>query len=88
MTTSTTLLSVMTVLIFLLPTAAHSTDVPERGDIDAAYKWDLSDMYVDTDAWEADRDRFIAALPNLEQYRGQLGTDGATLLAAIESTVM
>ena len=85
MTPSTTLLSVMTVLILLLPTAAHSTDVPERGDIDAAYKWDLSDMYVDTDAWEADRDRFIAALPNLEQYRGQLGTDGATLLAAIES---
>ena len=42
-------------------------------------------MYADTDAWEADRDRFIAALPNLEQYRGQLGTDGATLLAAIES---
>ena len=85
MTPSTTLLSVMTALILLLPTAAHSTDVPERGDIDAAYKWDLSDMYVDTDAWEADRDRFIAALPNLEQYRGQLGTDGATLLAAIES---
>ena len=85
MTPSTTLLSVMTALILLLPTAAHSTDVPERGDIDAAYKWDLSDMYADTDAWEADRDRFIAALPNLEQYRGQLGTDGATLLAAIES---
>ena len=85
MTPSTTLLSVMTALILLLPTAAHSTDVPERGDIDAAYKWDLSDMYVDTDAWEADRERFIAALPNLEQYRGQLGTDGATLLAAIES---
>ena len=39
----------------------------------------------DTDAWEADRDRFIAALPGLEQYRGQLGTDGATLLTAIES---
>ena len=41
-------------------------------------------MYVSTAAWEADRDRFIDALPGLEQY-GQLGTDGPTLLTAIES---
>ena len=49
------------------------------------YKWDLSDMYRDTQAWEVDREKFIDALPALEQFRGQLSIDGPTLLAAIEA---
>ena len=85
MTAHNTLRSLITILILLLPIGAHSSEVPDRGDVDAAYKWDLSDMYADADAWEADRDQFIAALPDLEQFRGRLGADGPTLLAAIES---
>jgi len=85
MTGHNTLLSLTIALFLSLPTGVLSKEVPERDDIDPAYKWDLSDMYASTAAWEADRDRFIDALPSLEQYRGQLGTDGPTLLAAIES---
>jgi len=70
---------------FLLPAWAQGKDVPERIDIDERYKWDLSDMYRDTQAWEVDREKFIAALPTLERFRGQLSTDGPTLLAAIEA---
>ena len=70
---------------FLLPAWVQGQDVPERIDIDERYKWDLSDMYRDTQAWEADREKFIAALPTLERFRGQLSTDGPTLLAAIEA---
>jgi oligoendopeptidase F len=80
-----TLLSLTIALFLSLPTGVLSKEVPERDDIDPAYKWDLSDMYASTAAWEADRDRFINALPSLGQYRGQLGTDGPTLLEAIES---
>ena len=85
MTGHNTLLSLTIVLFLSLPTVVLGKEVPERDDIDPAYKWDLSDMYASTAAWEADRDRFIDALPSLEQYRGQLGADGPTLLAAIES---
>jgi len=69
----------------LLPAWVQSQDVPERIDVDERYKWDLSDMYRDTQAWEADREKFIDALPTLERFRGQLSTDGRTLLAAIEA---
>ena len=85
MTIRNTLLSLTIACFLSLSTGVLGKEVPERDDIDPAYKWDLSDMYASTAAWEADRDRFINALPGLEQYRGQLGTDGPTLLTAIES---
>ena len=85
MTVRNTLLSLTIACVLSLHTGVLGKEVPERDDIDPAYKWDLSDMYASTAAWKADRDRFIDALPGLEQYRGQLGTDGPTLLTAIES---
>ena len=85
MTARNTLLSLTIACFLSLSTGVLGKEVPERDDIDPAYKWDLSDMYASTAAWEADRDRFMDALPGLEQYRGQLGTDGPTLLTAIES---
>ena len=85
MTVRNTLLSLTIACLLSLSTGVLGKEVPERDDIDPAYKWDLSDMYASTAAWEADRDRFIDALPGLQQYRGQLGTDGPTLLTAIES---
>ena len=85
MTVRNTLLSLTIACFLSLSTGVLGKEVPERDDIDPAYKWDLSDMYASTAAWEADRDRFINALPGLVQYRGQLGTDGPTLLTAIES---
>ena len=79
------ILLVLVISTLLLPAWAQGQDVPERIDIDERYKWDLSDMYHDTEAWEADREKFMNALPALEQFRGQLSTDGPTLLAAIEA---
>ena len=80
-----TILLLLVISTFLLPAWVQGQDVPERIDIDERYKWDLSDMYRDTQAWEVDREKFIATLPTLERFRGQLSTDGPTLLAAIEA---
>ena len=79
------ILLLLVISTFLLPAWVQGKDVPERIDIDERYKWDLSDMYRDTQAWELDREKFIAVLPTLERFRGQLSTDGPTLLAAIEA---
>ena len=79
------ILLLLVISTFLLPAWVQGQDVPERIDIDERYKWDLSDMYGDTLAWEVDREKFIATLPTLERFRGQLSTDGPTLLAAIEA---
>ena len=79
------ILLLLVISTFLLPAWVQGKDVPERIDIDERYKWDLSDMYRDTQAWEVDREKFTEALPTLERFRGQLSTDGSTLLAAIEA---
>ena len=79
------ILLLLVISTFLLPAWVQGKDVPERIDIDERYKWDLSDMYRDTQAWELDREKFIAVLPTLERFRGQLSTNGPTLLAAIEA---
>ena len=80
-----TILLLLIISTLLLPAWVQGQDVPERIDIDERYKWDLSDMYRDTQAWEADREKFIDVLPTLERFRGQLSTDGPTLLAAIKA---
>ena len=60
-------------------------EVPERDDIASQYKWDLTDMYADAAAWDADRERFLESLSTLSAHRGHLGDSGARLLQAIES---
>jgi oligoendopeptidase F len=79
------ILRLLLISTLLLPEWVQGQEVPERIDIDERYKWDLSDMYRDTQAWEVDREKFIDALPTLERFRGQLSTDGPTLLAAIDA---
>jgi oligoendopeptidase F len=60
--------------------------LPERDEIAAEYKWDLSDMYADAAAWEADVARFEELLPGLAAYRGRLAESGAVLLEAIQAS--
>ncbi len=76
-------------LVLLLVTAlgvtAFAEEVPERAEIADQYKWDLSDMYADADAWQADRTRFLAMLPEIGRFKGSLGQSGTQLLEAIES---
>ena len=80
------LISVTTaVLLFTASSTALSSAVPERTDIAAQFKWDLTGMYADAEAWEIDRERFIALLPILSAHRSTLGESGLSLLSAIES---
>ena len=75
----------VSLIILLSPLSVAAKDVPERSEIPNQYKWDLSDMYPDASAWEADKAKLIALLPSIADYRGRLGNDGDTLLAAIEA---
>ena len=81
-----TLISVgIAVLMLTASSTALSNAVPERGEIATEFKWDLTDMYADAEAWEIDRARFIELLPALSAHRGTLGQSGLSLLNAIES---
>ncbi len=71
-------------LALTLPLAAQSADLRERDEVPEQYKWDLTAMYKNADAWEADKAKLLESLPKMEAYKGRLGESGDTLLAAIK----
>lgn len=44
--------------------------------------WDLTDLYADAQAWEAERKRVLEEMKDLEAYKGRLGESAQTLLEA------
>jgi oligoendopeptidase F len=49
-----------------------------------AAAWDLTDLYPDAAAWEAERSAIAVRLPQLVAYKGRLGQSAATLKAALQ----
>ena len=47
--------------------------------------WNLGELYASSEAWAAERAAVLAALPALAGFKGKLGTDAATLHAALHS---
>jgi oligoendopeptidase F len=45
--------------------------------------WDLSDLFATPEAWTAERDALLKALPELAEYRGKLGESPASLRSAL-----
>ncbi len=80
-----TLLASALTLTAAFGTIQSTVAQPERDEIAAEYKWDLTDMYADAAAWEADKQRFEALLPSLTDHRGKLADSGENLLAAIQA---
>jgi oligoendopeptidase F len=61
--------------------AAFAADLPAykpdanatRDQVPAAYKWDLTPLFADDDAWEAELKALSAAFPRLQAFAGTLG---------------
>ena len=68
-------LSALTALAAALPARAQ--------DAAAGAAWDLIDLYPNDAAWDAARKAALAKVPALKTYQGKLGTDAATLAAAL-----
>ncbi len=72
-------------LLLALSSISIAAEPKERSEIDDEFKWDLTSMYASSEAWEADVIKFESRLPEIESFKGKLGKDGATLLAAVET---
>jgi oligoendopeptidase F len=48
-------------------------------------RWDLTDLYPTSEAFDAARQAFAARLPDLERHRGTLASSPAALLAALDA---
>lgn len=78
------LLVITLLMLTSISITSSAEEVPERKDIAEKYKWDLTDMYSDASAWQADKARFMAMLPGIARFKGTLGESGSQLLEAIE----
>ncbi len=58
----------------------------DRSKISDKYKWDLTHIFKSDDEWKAAREKLVAGIPNIEQYKGKLGSSSQQLLGCLELT--
>ena len=55
------------------------------GSASTGAAWDLSDLYANDAAWEAERQAVLKLLPSFATWRGKLGSSPQTLKAALDA---
>ncbi len=58
--------------------------IPERKDVPAAHRWDLSPLYATPEAWDADFESLKTLLPKIEPLPGTLGRSKADLRRVLD----
>jgi oligoendopeptidase F len=61
------------------------SSVPERGDIDEEYKWDLGSLFTSDEDWNRAYDEAEARLDDLRAFEGRATEDAETLLELFET---
>ncbi len=81
----TAFVAVMILALSLAPHAfADSGSVPQRSDIDAKYKWDLTTFFPNEQAWEDAYNSLEKNMPRIEQYKGTFATSANNLLECLK----
>lgn len=60
-----------------------TSTLPSRNEVDVNDTWDLSSLYADHDAWEADFKQLETWIPKFESFRGKLSESAEQLAAAL-----
>ena len=61
------------------------SSVPERGDIDEQYKWDLDSLFASDEEWQAAFEEARDRLDDLRAYEGRLTEDAKTVRDCLET---
>jgi len=56
----------------------------DRTKIPDLYKWDLTHIYPSDEAWKSAKDQIVAQIPEIESFKGTLGTSAKQLLGCLE----
>ena len=56
----------------------------ERNEVKDMYKWDMTDLYSDLDAFKKEKDAFLPAAKKLLSFKGRLGESAQTLKQALD----
>ncbi|QJW48811.1 hypothetical protein HA075_26370 [bacterium BFN5] len=65
-------------------TASAKSQVPERNEIPAQYKWQLSDIYADEQLWQNDFNKLKTLLTEIGRYKGTLSSSSDSLLSCLK----
>ena len=77
------LLSILTIFAILAASTFNTAPVNAQDDAFEPYEWDLTELYPGLEAWEAERQRILQQIDNIEAFRGTLGNDADSLYAAL-----
>ena len=61
------------------------TTTPPRSSVPLEHTWDAESVFASVDAWEAEVEAVLAALPGLEAFAGRLAEGPSVTLAALEA---
>ena len=56
----------------------------DRAAVPDIYKWNLTDLYPNEAAWQAEKAAIAKVVPSLAQFKGKLGSSAAVLADALE----
>lgn len=79
------LISIFCSLALVSGATALQAQAQETPAVDEQYTWDLTDFYATKADWEAELERLRGEISQLTQYKGKLGNDAKTLLAALDA---
>ncbi len=66
-------------------TKNNTENIPQRADIEEKFKWDLSALYKDDKAWEADYTKAQQIIESAKEYSGKLNDSPKTLFDCLEN---
>jgi oligoendopeptidase F len=76
----------LAVVFSLAGPALSGAQQRERASIPDRYKWDLSQIFPNDQAWRAAKDKLTGELPAIRAFKGALGTSAQKLADALELT--
>jgi oligoendopeptidase F len=75
----------MAAMMVVMLTLTGTAQERDRSKIPDNYKWNLAELYPSDAAWRAAKDGLAAGLPEIDAFKGRLGTSAATLADALET---
>ena len=70
-------------LAFLSPNTLLAQE-HDRSKIPDQYKWDLTHIYANNEAWQKAKEKLVAEIPEIEKYKKTLGTSAQQLLGCLD----
>lgn len=74
----------MTTAMILFSSTVAMSQVKNRDEVPQKYKWNLTDLYSNDEAWQSEKEHIENEMKAIERFRGELTSSADKLLEALE----